>query len=147
MKRLAVFIVLILLTCLTSCAVTVDDMKITELKSYQFVIFKANDEFFEADNDFIRVYSTGQETAYPEMSNGEFAFVTADVRRHDGGIGGFRGNKFIDKLISYEIIGSDEAAQRCGIPEVGEADFSYENKMLMYHSGENIYCVFFHSGN
>lgn len=145
MKRLIIIIAVLLPICLSSC--TADGMKTKKLMKYQFVIFKANDEFYEADNGFIDVYLANRETAYPEMNNGEFALVTANVTRYEGGEAGYTGNKIIDKLISYKLISSDEAAQRCDIPEVGKENFSDKHHMLMYHSGEDIYCVYFCKGS
>lgn len=145
LKRLVILIAILLPICLSACGA--DGMKTEKIVKYQFVIFKANDEFYEADNGFIEVYSANGETAYPEMNNGEFALVTADVTRYEGGEVGYVGNKFIDKLISYKLISSDDAAQRCDIPEVGKESFSDKHHMLIYHSGEDIYCVFFCKGN
>lgn len=122
-------------------------MNTKKLKGCQFVIFRAqNDEYYEADNHFVIVSADSRNGMYPEMQIGEFALVTADVTLYEGGEAGFRGNKTINKLISYEIISSDVALERCDITEVGEAYFSYDREMLMYHSEDNVYYVLRYNG-
>lgn len=147
MKKLIILFSAIILIHLSSCTAVTDGLKTTEIEKSQFVIFKAMDDYFEADNNFIDLYITDQDAKLIGMNDGDFALVTADVTRYEGGEFGYKGNKSINKLISYEIISADEAAARCGVLEASKTDSLFGHRMLIHHSNGNIYLVFHYIGH
>lgn len=152
MKKTVIFIIvsiiLLSLICLALSANVHDRMTVKEIKGSQFVIFKAKDnDYLEADNNFADIYLSIEDADTLGLSDGEFALVTADVTRYDGGEFGYTGNKSINKLISYEIISADEAAARCGVLEASKTDSLFGHRMLIHHSNGNIYLVFHYIGH
>lgn len=136
-------LILLLYLCLRPQGQVYDEMISKTYRNYEFVVFRTGERYFEAGGHIGKsVYLDYDSGEYPEMNDGEFALVTADVIRRNGGIVGYTDNLFIDDLISYKIIALDEAAERCGISKVGEERIDYYHPMLIHHFGDNVYLVF-----
>ncbi len=52
-----------------------------------------------------------------DLSDGEFAFITADITRISGGVAGFMGNPRIDKLISVQSATLEQMTEYAGIEQ------------------------------
>lgn len=139
MKKVAMIVLMMFTMLSVSCAN--DSMRTENINDYSFPIFKINDEYYEAGGLCNQVFGK-----YPEMNNGEFAIIVADVVKYEGGEAGYTGNLDIKVLKSCQIISPDDASQKFDIPEITRFNFSYDNRLLMYHSDSDLFYVFAYKG-
>lgn len=141
MKKSAIIILTLFVFLVTSCSTHTDAMTIKDIDDYSVLIIKINDKYFEAVGQCNQVYlDEGGE--YPEMNDGEFAVIRADVKTYEGGIDGYTGNPLIKELKSYQILSPDDALKQYHIPEIN-IGFSYYNRLLKYHSDDDLFYVFY----
>lgn len=142
-KRMSIFVLILFAFCLSSCGAY--GMKTKDIDDYNFIVFKINDEYFEAVGKCNQVYLK-QGAEYPNMNNGEFAVVNADVEICEGGEAGYTCNPFIKKMNAYEIISPEYALKQFDIPEITKTVCSDNQIIFMYRSDNDIFCVFFYKG-
>lgn len=143
MKKAAIIILTLFVFLGTSCSP--DAMKTEDIDDYSVLIIKINDEYFEAVGKCNQVYCE-QGGEYPEMNDGEFAVICANVKTYEGGEAGYTGNPFIKTLKSYQILSPDDASKKYHIPEITLSNnFSYDG-LQMYHSDDDLFYVFLGKG-
>ena len=84
--------------------------------SAELVLFRAGDVYFTYSRDknyWVSLIGNVPDTM--SLNDGEFALITADIKRYSGGIAGYMGNPSIVKLISYEPMTYDRAVTFCGL--------------------------------
>ena len=100
--------------------------------SAELVLFRAGDVYFTYSRDknyWVSLIGNVPDTM--SLNDGEFALITADIKRYSGGIAGYMGNPSIVKLISYEPMTYDRAVTFCGLK-----DYCSE----LFGSGEPLIC-------
>ena len=156
MKKLFVAIGLIMIGVLSGCqkdsrdteqdrtgnesVYIADDMKVTNERDKEFIIFRVKDDYLEVTRDYEMVYKE-QGGTYPELADGQVARVKADVNVYDGGIHGYTGNKFITNLKQYEVLDYRDVADELEIPSCESNSFGYGQYLMQYQDGENLYFV------
>lgn len=140
MKKVAIIILTLFVFLGTACVN--DAMKTKDIDDYSVLIIKIDDEYFEAVGQCNQVYCE-QDGEYPEMNDGEFAVICADVKIYEGGESEFRGNPSIKTLKSYQILSPEDALEKYHIHEISYGiNFSNHSGLLKYHSGDDLFYVF-----
>ncbi|MDO5156976.1 MAG: hypothetical protein Q4D51_13540 [Eubacteriales bacterium] len=126
---------------------TEEDMYVADAMSSEkennksFYIMRVKDDYLEIPGECKCVYIEG-DAKYPELEDGQIAYVTADVTIIDGGEAGYMRNIFIDKLISCEQLEYSDICQTLEISDIHDLPFAYANHMLRYIDGDKYYlCV------
>lgn len=118
-----------------------DAMSTEKEKNKSFYIMRVKDDYLEIPGECKWVYTEG-DAVFPELEDGQIAYVTADVSIVDGGEAGYMRNIFIDKLISCEKLAYSDVCQTLEIPNLYDVQFAYANRMLSYIDGDKYYlCV------
>lgn len=134
MKRLAFVIVSLLCMVLASgcgdmpqLGAVVDGMSSSAIDGYEFVVFKTGDQLWTVPGGRSVYFTEG--TAEPELENGRFALINADVEIFTGGEAGYMEDPFVNRLISCDVLDYEPAVEKAGIPGTEEG-FSYKNHLL-----------------
>lgn len=109
-------------------------------KNKGFYIMRVKDDYLEIPGECKNVYEG--DVKYPELADGEIAYVTADVRICSGGDAGYHRNIFIDKIKSCENVEYSSVCQLLDIPNIYDSPYAFKVKMLSYNEGDKYYlCV------
>ena len=133
MKRLAIIIVSLLCMVLAfGCGdppqlAVVDGISSSAVEGYEFVVFKTGDQLWTIPQGRSVHFTAG--TAEPELENGQFALIKADVEILTGGEAGYMEEPFVNSLISCDVMDYQSAVEKAEIHGTEEG-FSYEHHLL-----------------
>lgn len=102
-----------------------DDMTVTYEEDKEFIVLRVKDDYMEISGNCQDVYLS-EGGKYPELSDGEAAWIKADVEIYDGGEAGYMGNLFIEDLKQYEILDYNDVVERLEVPDCVRGEDQYE---------------------
>ena len=105
-----------------------------------FYVMRVKDNYLEIPGEckWISLELTGE---YPELEDGQIAYVVADVHLYEGGEEGYMGNIFIQKLISFQVIDDAALLEQFSIPLAGSEEFTYDTRMFQYEKEGDVYLL------
>ena len=133
MKRLAIIIVSLLCMVLAfGCGdppqlAVVDGISSSAVDGYEFMVFKTGDQLWTVPQGRSVHFTAG--TAEPELENGQFAMIKADVDILTGGEAGYMEEPFVNSLTSCDVLDYKSAVEKAQILGTEEG-FSYKNHLL-----------------
>lgn len=107
--------------------------------SAELVLFRAGDVYFTYSRDknyWVSLIGNVPDTM--SLNDGEFALITADIKRYSGGIAGYMGNPSIVKLNSYEPMTYDRAVTFCGLKDYCSELFGSGEPLIC---GDHLFCA------
>ena len=121
-----------------------DDMTVTYEKDKEFIVLKVKEDYMEISGNCQDVYLL-ESGKYPELSDGQAAWVKADVEIYDGGVAGYAGNLFIEDLKQYEILDYEEVVERLEVPDCvrGEDQYQWGEYLCKYQVDGKYYFIVF----
>lgn len=117
-----------------------DQLYVASNLEEEFIILRVKDKYMNASGNREEVY-LGEDGEYPDIRDGEFARVKANVDCYDGGEAGFLGNYFINELESYEVIDYKTAFEDCDITSIDDDTFANRKFFLSYEINDNLYLL------
>lgn len=118
-----------------------DAMYTTDIEDYSFVVFRSKYGFVEADGKCLDV-TFEYEDAEPQLNEGEFALITADVTKTEGGEAGYRGEPHVKELKLVEKLDYKLAVEKGYITDADDMSFAFNSLMLKHTSGDDIYIIY-----
>lgn len=117
-----------------------DGMSITDEEDKEFIVLRVKDDYIEISGDCDLVYLEDG-GKYPELADGQVAWVKADVAIYGGGIAGYTGNIFIRDLKQYEILDYKEVVDKIDVPDCENQRFEHGKALLQYQVADRCYFV------
>lgn len=132
-----IFFVVLMFT-LSGCSN--DKLRVKTKRNKEFAVIRVKDDYYELPQASNLVY-TENGVDYPQLKDGEIAYVVADVNIYYGGVAGYTDNIFIKDIKSYSVIDHEEAAEKLNIPDANDSDFKYGSHILQYKDENDLYLI------
>ncbi len=108
-----------------------------------FLFFKTNNHLYREESVFDLESHEEEYSAIMPIENGEFMSVRADGYIMDGGIMGYCGEPFFDKINSQEKLTAEQAVEQFNIPEARDVKRLFSLDTVMKHTiGDRMYIIF-----
>lgn len=108
-----------------------------------FLFFKTNNHLYREESVFDLESHEEEYSAIMPIENGEFVSVRADGYTLSGGIMGYCGEPFFDKINSQEKLTAEQAVEQFNIPEARDVKRLFSLDTVMKHTiGDRMYIIF-----
>ena len=115
-----------------------------------YTSFLADQSFYvmRIGDDYVRLPGTGytvmadEDGELPDLEDGEFAYITADLKDVYNDFGFIPSHTYyITSISSEEYLSYDEIVERCDIPELGTTEMY---SLFQYTKGDQLYLLVLH---
>ena len=120
-----------------------DELKLTDTeKDVNMILFNCGGTYmvcYENSFGYIRLYSSVPD-GY-ELEDGEFALITADIKKAYGGVAGYMGNPYIKKIKNFQMVNFEELVDTGKILDYKSDEYLFNGARYLRSDDGTLYCI------